>query len=49
MQGLEAVASHLMLRRVWDFWKGVAELSMAQSSQHELLSFYISQQSIACG
>jgi hypothetical protein len=38
MQGLEAVASYLMLRRVWDFWRGVAELSMAQSSRHELHS-----------
>jgi hypothetical protein len=35
MQGLEVVASHLTLQRVWDFWKGIAELSMAQSSQHE--------------
>jgi hypothetical protein len=38
MQGLEAVASYLMLQKVWDFWKGIAELSMAQSSQHELHS-----------
>jgi hypothetical protein len=38
LQGLEAVPSHLTLQRVWDFWKGIAELSMAQSSQHELHS-----------
>ena len=38
MQGLEAVASHLILRRAWDFWKGIAELSMGQSSRHELHS-----------
>jgi hypothetical protein len=38
MQGLEAVASHLTLRRFWYFWKGIVELSMAQSSHHELNS-----------
>jgi hypothetical protein len=38
MRGLEAVASHLVLQRAWGFWKGVAELSMGQSSRHGLHS-----------
>jgi hypothetical protein len=38
MQGLEAVASHLVSWRDWDFWKGFAESSMDQSSQHGLHS-----------
>jgi hypothetical protein len=32
------VASHLVSQRAWDFWKGVAELSMGQSSRHGLHS-----------
>jgi hypothetical protein len=32
------VASHLVLQRAWDFWKGIAESSMGQSSQHGLHS-----------
>jgi hypothetical protein len=38
MQGLEAVVWLLTLQGAWDFWMDVAELSMVQSSQHELCS-----------
>jgi hypothetical protein len=38
MRGLEAVASHVVSQRAWDFWKGFAELSMGQSSRHGLHS-----------